>query len=171
MTNDPYLSKAPAAPPNDADYDGAYAEIMATARGRRFLIEYAIRNRHPDLHVLVGTIARLEAALHDPSRQVRAAFKCDLTELAAAIARIEAEVAAGGVLAAASVPAAERITDIVLALHALARRVDAMIVLAAAADTGAIAGDRCDIACPFRPAAAFAARRAKRFARRLARPE
>ena len=71
MTNDPYLSKAPAAPPNDADYDAAYAEMMATARGRRFLIEYAVRNRHPDSRILVGTIARLEAALHDPSRQVR----------------------------------------------------------------------------------------------------
>jgi hypothetical protein len=139
MTNDPYLSKAPAAPPNDADYDAAYAEIMATTRGRRFLIEYAIRNRHPDSHILVSTIARLEAALHDPSRRVRAAFKRDLTELAAAIARIEAKVAASGVPAAASVPAAERITDIVLALRALARRVDAMITLMAAADTGVIA--------------------------------
>ncbi len=138
MTNDPYLSKAPAAPPNDADYDAAYAEIMATTRGRRFLIEYAIRNRHPDSHILVSTIARLEAALHDPSRQVRAAFKRDLTELAAAIARIEAKVAASGVPAAASVPAAERITDIVLALRDLARRVEAMMALAAAADRAAM---------------------------------
>jgi hypothetical protein len=32
MNNDPYLSKAPVAPPNDADYAAAYAEIMATAR-------------------------------------------------------------------------------------------------------------------------------------------
>jgi len=39
MTNDPYLSKAAAAPPNEADYDAAYAEITAAARGRRFLIE------------------------------------------------------------------------------------------------------------------------------------
>ena len=139
MTNDPYLSKAPSAPPNDADYDAAYAEITPTARGRRFLIEHATRNRHPDAHILVSTIARLEAALHDPSRQVSAAFKRDLTELAAAIARIEAKVAASGVPAAASVPAAERITDIVLALRDLARRVDAMIALAAAADAGTIA--------------------------------
>ncbi len=138
MTNDPYLSKAPPAPPKDADYDAAYAEIMATTRGRRFLIEYAIRNRHPDSHILVSTIARLEAALHDPSRQVRAAFKRDLTELAAAIARIEAKVAASGVPAAASVPAAERITDIVLALRDLARRVEAMMALAAAADRAAM---------------------------------
>jgi len=36
---------------------------------------------------------------------------------------------------------------------------------------GSNSSDRCDIACPFRPAAAFAARRAKRFAHRLARPE
>ena len=31
MTNDPYLSKVAAAPPNDADCDAAYAEIDATS--------------------------------------------------------------------------------------------------------------------------------------------
>ncbi len=55
------------------------------------------------------------------------------------IARIEAKVAASGVPTAASAPAAEHITDIVLALRDLARRVDAMIALAAAADTATIA--------------------------------
>ena len=84
MTNDPYLSKAAAAPPNEADYDAAYAEITAAARGRRFLIEYAIRNRQPDSHILSSTIARFEAALRDPSRQVPAndplAALCALSE-------------------------------------------------------------------------------------------
>jgi hypothetical protein len=155
MTNDPYLSKAPAAPPNEADYDAAYAEIMATARGRRFLIEYAIRNRHPDSHILVSTIARLEAALRDPSRQVPAAFKRDLTELAAAIARIEAMGTVGGVPVAASVPAAERITEIVLALRDVALRVDAMIALAAAADAGAIAATDATSPVPLGPPLPF----------------
>ncbi len=170
MTNDPYLSKAPAAPPNDADYDGAYAEIMATARGRRFLIEYAIRNRQPDSHVLVGTIARLEAALHDPSRQVRAAFKCDLTELAAAIARIEAEVVASGVLAPPVFRRqnASQILSGVARLGTSRRRHDCA---RGSSGHGSNSSDRCDTACPFRPAAAFAARRAKRFAYHLARPE
>ena len=64
--------------------------------------------------------------------QVPAAFTRDLTELAAAIARIEAEIAASGMPAADGLPAAERIKDIALALRDLARRVDAMIALAAA---------------------------------------
>jgi hypothetical protein len=55
MANDPHLSKN-TVPPNDADYEAAHAEIMATERGRRFLIEYATRNRHPDTRILVSTI-------------------------------------------------------------------------------------------------------------------
>lgn len=62
------------------------------------------------------------------------AFKHELTEVAAAIARIEAQAAASGVQAAASVPAAEPIKDMILALRDLARRVDALIALAAATD-------------------------------------
>jgi hypothetical protein len=140
MPNDPlHLSDDLAGPPNDADYAAAYAEIMATERGRRFLIEYAIRNRHPDTHILVSTIARLEAAMHDnPPLQVPAAFKRDLTELASAIARIEARLAASEMPGSAGLPAADRIQDIVLALRDLARRVDAMSALAAAADGGSI---------------------------------
>ncbi len=65
-------------------------------------------------------------------------FKHDLTELVAAIARIEARASARGVQAAAGVPAAEPIKDIILALRDLARRVDAMITLAATSDTGAM---------------------------------
>ena len=151
MTNDPYLSKVATAPPNDPDYDAAYAEITATARGRRFLIEHAMRHRHLDAHILVGTIARLEAALRDSSRQVPAAFKRDLTELAATIARIEAKVAASGAPTAAGVSAAGRVTDMVSALRDLARRVDAMIALAAAADTGAMAATGATSPVPLGP--------------------
>jgi len=140
MPNDSlHMSDNLAGPPNDADYAAAYAEIMATERGRRFLIEYAIRNRHPDTHILVSTIARLEAAMHDdPSLQVPAAFKRDLTELASAIARIEAKLVASGTRAPDSLPTAERIKDIIVALRDLARRVDVMSARAAAAHGGAI---------------------------------
>jgi len=139
MANDPHLSKKNTVPPNDADYEAAHAEIMATERGRRFLIEYATRNRHPDTRILVSTIARLEAAMRDdPPRQIPAVFKHDLTELAAAIARIEAKLAASGMPATVGVSAAERIKDIVLALRDLARRVDATIALAAMATDGAV---------------------------------
>jgi hypothetical protein len=132
-TNPLLLSDVLAGPPNDADYEAVYAQIMATERGRRFLTEYAIRERHPDTHMLVGTIARLEAAMRDdPPLQVPAAFARDLTELASAIERVEAGVAASGTPAPDGLPAAERSQDIASALRDLARRVDAMIALVAA---------------------------------------
>ncbi len=132
-TNPLHLSDILAGPPNDADYEAIYAEIVTTERGRRFLTEYAIRARQPDTHMLIGTIARLEAAMRDDlPLQVPATFARDLTELAAAIERVEAEIAASGTPAPDGLPAAERIQDIALALRDLARRADAMIALVAA---------------------------------------
>ena len=141
MVSDPlHLSNNSAELPNGADCEAAYAEIMATARGRRFLIEYATRNRYPDTHSLVSAIARLQAAMRDdPPQQIPTAFKRDLTEMAAAIGRIKAKVAASAMPESASLPAGGRIKDIILALRDLAGRVDAMIALAAEADKGAIA--------------------------------
>ncbi len=139
MSTDPLLlSDILAGPPNDADYEAVYAQIMATERGRRFLTEYAIRERHRDTHMLVGTISRLEAAMRDdPPLQVPAAFARDLTELASAIERVEAEVAASGTPAPDGLPAAERIQGIASALRDLAHRVDAMIALVVAASPDA----------------------------------
>ncbi len=49
--------------PDEAEYDGVYAAVMATERGRWFLTEYASRNRHADTHAVLGALARLEAAV------------------------------------------------------------------------------------------------------------
>jgi hypothetical protein len=40
------LSPTSPEPPKDASYEAIYAELMSTERGRRFLTEYARRNRH-----------------------------------------------------------------------------------------------------------------------------
>ncbi|HYA05198.1 MAG TPA: hypothetical protein VEF90_04850, partial [Xanthobacteraceae bacterium] len=51
----------------DAEYDAVYAAVTATERGRWFLTEYANRNRHADTDMVVGAIARMEAAIRgDP---------------------------------------------------------------------------------------------------------
>ncbi len=78
MPNDPLHFDNLAGPPNDADYQAAYAEITATERGRRFLIEYAIRNRHPDTHILVSTIAHLEVPVGLPPGAMPRAAPNDL---------------------------------------------------------------------------------------------
>jgi hypothetical protein len=49
--------------PDEADYETVYAAVMASERGRRFLTEYANRNRQADTQMLVGAIARVEAAI------------------------------------------------------------------------------------------------------------
>ena len=133
MANDP-LSKNLAAPPNDTEYERAHAEIMATEHDRRFLIEFAVRNRHPDTLNLLSALARLEGAIRDyPPSRVLAAFKRDLTELTEGIARIEAEAAAE-MQATTSVSAADGMNDIIARLGDFARRVEAMIARAAVAD-------------------------------------
>ena len=62
MPNDP-LALILAGLPDEADYDAVHAAIMATERGRRFLSEYADRNRHADTAMIVGAIARVETAI------------------------------------------------------------------------------------------------------------
>jgi len=107
-----------AATPNDADYEAVYAEVMATERGRSFLAEYANRNRHPDTHRLVSTIARLEAAMHeDPRAQMPVALARGLADLATTIKQIEAVLLASGTSAPDIHFAVERIQDIAMALR------------------------------------------------------
>src|ERR1700685_1210132 len=93
MPNDP-LAQILAGLPDEADYDAVHAAIMATERGRRFLTEYADRNRHADPAMIVGTIARIEAAIRGEGPP-RADAAGDLMEIAAAIERIRAAIAAG----------------------------------------------------------------------------
>src|SRR5580692_4801225 len=62
MPNDP-LPQILAGLPDEADYDAVHAALMATERGRRFLTEYADRNRHADTTMVVSAIDRIKAAL------------------------------------------------------------------------------------------------------------
>ena len=102
--------------PDEADYDTVYAAVMATERGRRFLTEFAERNRHADTQMLVGAIARVGAAIRgEPPPQSPGVSSGELNEIAAAIDRIAAELAAAtptDILAAV-----ERIQDIAFVLH------------------------------------------------------
>ncbi len=48
---------------DETDYDAVYAAVTATERGRWFLTEYANRNRHAETASLVAAMARIEAVL------------------------------------------------------------------------------------------------------------
>ena len=102
--------------PDEADYDAVHAALMATERGRRFLTEYADRNRHADTTAIVSAIARIEATLRGEGPP-RADAAGDLMEIAAAIDRIEAALAAGATPAPDVSAAIERLLDIAFVLH------------------------------------------------------
>ena len=85
------------APPalSEADYDAIEDAVMETMRGRWFLAEYARRNRHADTTMLLTALDRIEAAM-GTERSVQSVdqFRFDLVEMAKAIARTKAEIAA-----------------------------------------------------------------------------
>jgi chemotaxis regulatin CheY-phosphate phosphatase CheZ len=82
-------------PLSAADYDLIEAAVMETGRGRWFLAEYARRNRHSDTMTLLGAIERLEAAIRgERAAQSVDRLRFDLFEMAKAIARAKAEIAA-----------------------------------------------------------------------------
>jgi len=117
MPNDPLaLPQILAGLPDEADYDAVHAALVATERGRRFMTEYADRNRHADTTAIVSAIARIEAALRGEGPP-HADAAGDLMEIAGAIDRI------GAALAAAMPPvcdvsaAIERLLDIAFVLH------------------------------------------------------
>jgi hypothetical protein len=103
--------------PDEADYDAAYAAVMATERGRRFLSEYAGRNRNTDTTMVVAAIARVEAAIRGGAAPQLGAPGGDLVEIAAALDRLRAEIAAGEARTADISGAIERIQDIAFVLH------------------------------------------------------
>jgi hypothetical protein len=115
MPNDP-LAQILAGLPEGADYDAVHAALMASERGRRFLTEYADRNRHADTVAIVSAVARLEATLRGEGPP-RADAVGDLMEIAAAIDRIEAALAAGTTPVADVSAAIERLLDIAFMLH------------------------------------------------------
>jgi chemotaxis protein CheZ len=82
-------------PLSEADYELIEAAVMETGRGRWFLAEYARRNRHSDTMMLLGAIGRLEAAIRgERTAQSLDRVRFDLFEMAKAIARTKAEIAA-----------------------------------------------------------------------------
>src|ERR1700733_12318051 len=115
MPNDP-LAQILAGLPEGADYDAVHAALMATERGRRFLTEYADRNRHADTVAIVSAVARIDATLRGEGPP-RADAAGDLMEIAAAIDRIEAALAAGTTAAPDISAAIERLLDIAFMLH------------------------------------------------------
>jgi hypothetical protein len=115
MPNDP-LAQILAELPDEAGYDAVHAALMATERGRRFLTEFADRNRHADTTAIVSAIARIEATLRgDGPPQADAAG--DLMEIAAAVDRIEAAIASSTTPAPDVSAAIERLLDIAFMLH------------------------------------------------------
>src|SRR5215216_2150377 len=88
-------TSAPAPPLSEADYDAIEGAVMETARGRWFLAEYARRNRNADTTMLLTALDRIESAVRgersvEPVERIR----FDLMEMAKAIARTKAEIAA-----------------------------------------------------------------------------
>ncbi len=78
-----------------SQYELIEAAVRETERGRWFLEEYARRNRNADTEVLLGAIHRLESVVTEErggDDVVR--FRGDLMDMADAIARTRAEVAA-----------------------------------------------------------------------------
>jgi len=118
MPNDP-LAQILAGLPDEADYAAVHAALMATERGRRFLTEFADRNRHADTTAIVSAIARIEATLRGdgPPRADAADAAGDLMEIAAAIDRVQAALVAGAPPAADISAAIERLLDIAFMLH------------------------------------------------------
>jgi chemotaxis regulatin CheY-phosphate phosphatase CheZ len=87
-----------ASPPallDEADYEAIEAAVMETARGRWFLTEYARRNRTADTTMLLKALDRIEASVG--GQRVTESVdrvRYDLVEMAKAIARTKAEIAA-----------------------------------------------------------------------------
>jgi hypothetical protein len=117
MPNEPLaLLQILAGLPDEADHDAVHAALMATERGRRFLTEYADRNRHADTTAIVSAIARIEATLRGEGPP-HADATGDLMEIAAAVDRIEAALGVGATPAPDISAAIERLLDIAFMLH------------------------------------------------------
>jgi chemotaxis regulatin CheY-phosphate phosphatase CheZ len=95
MSNDPIASLNPPASSFEAEYETLRATLAETARGRRFLEEYVRRNHPTDTESGLAAIQRMEAALHGSHpTQSFDRFRFDVIDMAEAIARTKAEIAA-----------------------------------------------------------------------------
>jgi hypothetical protein len=88
------ISTMPPALPADADYDALCEALMASARGRWFLEEYAKRNRNADTGLVLDAIARVEAVVRSEQvHQASQGVRIELLEMARTIAQTRADVA------------------------------------------------------------------------------
>ncbi len=88
------LSTMPPGLPADADYDALCQALMASARGRWFLEEYAKRNRNADTGVVLDAIARVEAVVRgEQANRATQGMRIELLEMARTIAQTRADVA------------------------------------------------------------------------------
>lgn len=88
------ISTMPPALPADADYDALCEALMASARGRWFLEEYAKRNRNADTGLVLDAIARVEAVVRsEQAHQASQGVRIELLEMARTIAQTRADVA------------------------------------------------------------------------------
>ena len=88
------IATIPAGLPADADYDALCQALMASARGRWFLEEYAKRNRNADTGVVLDAIARVEAVVRgEQANRATQGMRIELLEMAKTIAQTRADVA------------------------------------------------------------------------------
>ena len=88
------ISTMPPALPPDADYDALCEALMASARGRWFLEEYAKRNRNADTGLVLDAVARVEAVVRsEQAHQASQGVRIELLEMARTIAQTRADVA------------------------------------------------------------------------------
>jgi hypothetical protein len=101
------IATMPPGLPADADYDALCEALMASARGRWFLQEYAKRNRTADTLVVLDAIARVEAVVRgEQAHHATQGMRIELLEMARTIAQTRADVAE-----AKPEPVAEAVTD------------------------------------------------------------
>jgi hypothetical protein len=119
MSSDPLpVPENSATPREDADYEAVHAVLAATARGRKFLTEYAARRDPADTRKPADSVGGLEAAIRDNlASQGSRAFVRGLAELVAAIEQIGAGLASDRSPTADTHFAVELIQDIAMALR------------------------------------------------------
>jgi type II secretory pathway pseudopilin PulG len=93
--------------PADEDYDALCEALMASARGRWFLQEYAKRNRNADTGIVLDAIARVEAVVRgEQAHHATQGMRIELLEMARTIAQTRADVAE-----AKPAPSTEAVSD------------------------------------------------------------
>ncbi len=92
------LPRSPDRPePSEADYDAFCATVMASARGRWFLAEYARRHRKADTDTVLAALHRIEDLVRaTPEASPVTRLRDELRALAALIREARRDLTAGG---------------------------------------------------------------------------